>query len=340
MEELIAALIEIGREPAERARQRRQEEAKAAMPPFCARIRLRLGKRLAAGAAEFGFVFADREVRLKPRDAATFDEADWVVATARGFASEPEALVFGATLKTALLIAAAETGNGIDLGDDKSTSYFAPEIVDAIERELGVQMRLDVHGLDVWNNDPPALFMESSATGTVLQPIEKFVENLTRAMRAEAVHDDHQEHALRLLTAAGMSSEPLAATVLAIAAVEFLGQRDARWTAGQAVFLKRLASEIEAGELTETEAGEVRDTIAKLHRLSLRQGVLRLIERLGLNDLKGEWDAIYGIRSDVVHGTRRLTESELATLAERAKMVARDIVFADLGIILTPETTA
>ena len=45
------------------------------------------------------------------------------------------------------------------------------------------------------------------------------------------------------------------------------------------------------------------DAIRKsLHRLTLRQGVFRLLDRLGLQHLKKGWDDLDNERSTLVHG--------------------------------------
>ena len=55
-----------------------------------------------------------------------------------------------------------------------------------------------------------------------------------------------------------------------------------------------------------------------LHRFGLRQGVTRVLARLGLQHLRKEWDRVYGIRSGLFHGTAQLAEHEIAELANSA----------------------
>ena len=60
------------------------------------------------------------------------------------------------------------------------------------------------------------------------------------------------------------------------------------------------------------ERAEVAKAIrTSLFPLSLRQGVTRLLARLGLDQLRKEWDRLYGIRSGLFHGTARLSDSEI-----------------------------
>ena len=84
---------------------------------------------------------------------------------------------------------------------------------------------------------------------------------------------------------------------------------------------------------------EVADAIRKsLHRLTLRQGVFRLLDRLGLVHLKKPWDDLYAERSTLVHGLAPQPGADYSTLAHRTvslcgqvllKAVAAEIPMAD-----------
>ena len=68
---------------------------------------------------------------------------------------------------------------------------------------------------------------------------------------------------------------------------------------------------------TDAERQEVADAIRKsLHRLTLRQGV-RLLDRLGLANLKTAWDNLYAERSTLVHGLAPQPGAEYGDLAHR-----------------------
>ena len=60
------------------------------------------------------------------------------------------------------------------------------------------------------------------------------------------------------------------------------------------------------------DRAEVEQAIRRgLFPLGLRQGVMRLLSRLGLDPLRKEWDRLYGVRSGLFHGTDRLSDSEI-----------------------------
>ena len=114
---------------------------------------------------------------------------------------------------------------------------------------------------------------------------------------------------VRLLNLALMTSEPLAQMVLALSAVEELGQNE-KWSEAQIALIEQLADAAEASaEVTAGQRAEVARAIRTgLFPLSLRQGVMRLLSGLDLIDhLRKEWDR----RSGLFHGTARLSDSEI-----------------------------
>jgi hypothetical protein len=82
------------------------------------------------------------------------------------------------------------------------------------------------------------------------------------------------------------------------------------------------------GETSATERGEVGKAIRDAHRISLRQGVMRLLDELGLSSLKKEWEEVYDARSDILHGrlSERNSTTENAQLASRATSLCGRIV--------------
>jgi hypothetical protein len=124
---------------------------------------------------------------------------------------------------------------------------------------------------------------------------------------------------VRLLNLALINPQPLGQLVLAISAVEALGQNEA-WTDAQAALLHQLAAQIDAGTSgRDAERMEVADALRRgLHRFGLRQGVMRVLAWLGLQHLRKEWDRVYGLRSGLFHGTAQLAEHEIAELANSA----------------------
>ena len=76
------------------------------------------------------------------------------------------------------------------------------------------------------------------------------------------------------------------------------------WTNDQKRIIDELVTSAQTIAIGSTdEREEVIDAICKnLHRVSLRQGVMRLLTSLDLDHLKKSWDKLYKERSSLVHG--------------------------------------
>jgi hypothetical protein len=145
-----------------------------------------------------------------------------------------------------------------------------------------------------------------------------------------------------LLNYALMRPEPVARIVFAFSAVEMLGQKET-WSPDQKRLQIELAACAEKSDVgTIDERLEVANAIKRgMHRMSLRQGVLRLLKSLGLDHLKGKWDAIYDERSTLVHGLAPKPGADYGGLSERVvslcgqillKAVSREVAIANAHV--------
>jgi hypothetical protein len=142
-----------------------------------------------------------------------------------------------------------------------------------------------------------------SATGTVRAMPDRFLGDLDQLFEASNPVLQNTKDMVLLLNYALLRSEPVAQIVFAFSAVEMLGQQET-WSNDQKRIIGELvvaAQNTGIGSVDERE--EVIDAINKsLHKLSLRQGVMRLLTSLNLNHLKKNWDKLYQERSSLVHG--------------------------------------
>jgi hypothetical protein len=89
--------------------------------------------------------------------------------------------------------------------------------------------------------------------------------------------------------------------------------------------LAKAAEQSATGSIDERQ--EVADAIRKsLHRLTLRQGVFRLLDRLGLVHLKTRWDDLYAERSTLVHGLAPKPGEDYGDLAHRTVSLCGQIL--------------
>lgn len=244
------------------------------------------------------------------------NQAKWVITGVNGFASEAEALAYGVKLRRAIQLASLQSRNGVDCGKDAPTSAWGNAVKREFFAQSGIHMRDDVHGIDVFKNDGKSVFMNFNADVQVHAGVAPFMQSLIQFYPWMDKITPKVDRIVIMLNNVLMNPEPVARIVLAISKIEGLGQ-DQEFTDGQKELLVELANVASRATTVSVEKSrEIQDAILKIHKVSLRQGVLRLFKVAGLN-LKKEWDQIYSERSTLVHGLAPQPGVDYGPLAHR-----------------------
>jgi phage replication-related protein YjqB (UPF0714/DUF867 family) len=300
---------------------------------FRVRFRFKLQKKLKISEKEYRFTIAGREVVLSSQftDTTVIEDDEWLVMNARGFESREAASEFGRRLKSAIEISSVIARLGVNTGVDLPTSGVGESIREIFKGE-GVLSRDNVHGVDVFEDDPRVRFFHMRMTGTIHSAPNPFLSELPALFEISDAPSKRTLDIVLLLNYALTRPDPVAMIVFAVSAVEMLGQ-DEKWSIEQRTMLDAAAEAAERASVgTASERAEVADAIRRgTHKLGLRQGVLRLLSTLGLNHLKKKWDALYQERSALVHGLVPRPGVDYGDLAFRATSLAGHILLTDIG---------
>jgi hypothetical protein len=286
---------------------------------FRSRLRFRVQKKLNLEPQAQALTIGDKEVVLSPQlPDRPIRDSEWLVMNSRGFSTEVDARQFAHRLKFACEIASVTTRLGIDTGRDIATSGFGQIVKDHVLQQTGAMLRDNVHGIDVFADDPNVRFAHFDATLTVHAAPEPFLTIATALGASIGEVSPRTRDVVLLMNYALMRPEPVAQIVFAFSAVEMLGQEE-DWTPRQRQLLSNLAAVARADpDGSADERDEVAAAIERgIQRLSLRQGVLRLLTSLGLKDLKTDWDRQYSERSTLVHGLAPVPGADYSQLAYR-----------------------
>jgi hypothetical protein len=285
---------------------------------FRVRLRVRIAKGLTTDETSLVVVVANKNVAITSQNKnEPLSKAKWIVLNVRGFTTEAEAQHFGTRLCAILQLAALSSRLGVDAGDNTPSSWVDEQFA----RSQGLikeheRLAPNIHGLAILADDDSIRFPLMDVQATVTANPEHFASALRELGDGSDIDLGVAANGVRLLNLALMTTEPLAQMVLALSAIEELGQNQ-KWSEAQMALIKQLAAAAEASsEVTAEQGAEVAKAIETgVFRLSLRQGVMRLLSSLYLDHLRKEWDRLYSIRSGIFHGTARLTDAQLSQAA-------------------------
>jgi len=305
------------------------EPTKSSEPGYRVRLRCRVMTLLNTEEVELTFEADSRTVKLvSEQEGQALREASWLVFDARGFPTEEAAITFGNKLKFATAFASLCCRLGVDVGHDLPTSGPGKILVDLMRRDQGIELRANVHGLDVFPDRESTRFLRASGTGTVLMAVQPFLGQIGDAVKQLPKELPRTWDAVLLLNAALINPEPLAKLVLAISAVEMLGQSET-YSQAQHQLITRLMQKAEADQVVPlNERKEVAEAVRRVYKISLRQGVFRILDALALSHMRRAWDDIYRKRSAIFHGTAKIAVAEYAQLANDAITLCGCIVLS------------
>ena len=310
---------------------------------YLVRIQVQVGSRLRTDANCLTPTALGRPVAIKPRS-GSISETDWLVLEARGFSSEEDARKFGERLHLLATIAGLCSHLGIDAGRDRTLSRFTEHAGRRKGLERDVRMPPEIHGILVLPDDGKSRFAYASASLSVKSDPAQLLEAIETLSDDSASFDitrypDPLVYSLRLLNLAMIADDSRAKIVLAIAAVEGL-IRNEKWSERQKRWLADTIEQLR--EEADIELEEMAGALQRMHRVSLRQGVFRLLDRNGLGHLKSRWDELYSKRSGLFHGTRVFDRYQISDIANGTVKLCVTIVLTILtnrGIVLPPIAT-
>ena len=276
---------------------------------FHSRFRFRTQKRLNIKNKKHRLEINGHSVILMPRlPEQDICDSEWLVMEAGAFKSEDEAWEFGKILKTSCEVSSVSTRLGLDSGEKLLTSRsikgsFTKSFKECIQKETGIPYINDIHGIDVYQYNPNSQFISMDMTiRSILVPPDPFLNNINHLFDVVNNIPEKISNIVLFLNSVLMISDPTAQAICSFAIVESLGQNE-RWSTNQKNLINKLIDNAMRNKIcSETDRMEVAEAINKMHRISLRQSVLRLLESYELDHLKRPWDDLYSKRSALVHG--------------------------------------
>lgn len=307
-------------------------------------LKLRVGKALATRETALTASVAGREVTIESGQSKPLAEASWLLIGCRGFETEDDARDFGEELRRAVHLAGLCTRVGVDAGDPGKDRTVSQVNEDFLRRRgvLDPDTRIvpDIHGILVLPDDGKTLLfgrgraeltVRSNADGLVRALEEAFPESDVSGGDCPSIR-----RAVRVLSLAEISADPIAKVVLAISTIEGLAT-DPSWTDEQEQMIKSAADWVGRAHDDGEETRQIVEAIRGIPNRSIGQKVRKLLAANDLSDLWRDWRDLYSKRSRLYHGRSsgdgegradHLAESELRALGQEATKLCGRIVLS------------
>jgi hypothetical protein len=235
----------------------------------------------------------------------------------KGFPTKESAFECGTRLKQAISILMAKRRLGINVGKDRATSASDIAMKDMLKEKHGVQLRDDIHGLDVYSEDPPVTRFSLFATATVSHEIKDFQVPLTNLYASELSFSAKQQLALEIYNLTHFEGAIKTRFLTLITVIEVLAERDKRSPAIRE-FLKSLSKHVSGSTLSKDEKKQLADGFGNLKRNSISESCRKLIAKYASGSDVEYFMNCYKARSELVHDgiTQRLEADDPTRLDE------------------------
>jgi len=230
-----------------------------------------------------------------------------------------------------LALFAAEARIGLDAGNDRPTSAFSQAIKSDLILKHGIQLRDDVHGLDVYAEQPAVrrLGVEAYASSTRL--ITGYEAPLLGFFDTQHVFSPKQQLALELYNLSHFENVPKTRFLNLITVVEVLAIRRSRPKSVRAL-VGDLLTAVDRSELAEEERKLLREGLANLRQESISRACKDYVSHYASAEEVDFFSKCYKARSELLHNgwTDRAEASHPAPLDE---LVSRILVRSLTGSV-------
>ena len=197
----------------------------------------------------------------------------------------------------------------------------------------------DAHGIVILPDDGNNVFSRLRGNLQVLANAGDFVRSLKECLPENGSLRTGSlsiRRAIRVLSLAEISEDPIAKLVLAVSTIEGLAA-DPPWTDEQQQLIESAAAWLEEAHGEREEAVQVVQAIRQVRRESIRQRIKKFLDANDLSNVWQDWDRLYNRRSRLFHGrSEAASEYRGSHLEESAlKELGREAIKLSARIVLS-----
>jgi hypothetical protein len=250
----------------------------------------------------------------------------WAIFIGCGYESEAKAKQAGESFGDTLLIVGATSKSGIDLGFSRNTLQFSDQIHSAVKERTGTELRGEVHGLMVYEENTVGV-IGVSAHLSVHVSVNAFEERMSRWIKHNNPLTERQRNCAALLNDAFFVSNTEGQFILRVSAIEALCEQSQVGVEYQTI-IDRLSTYLAALDCNKSARTTVEQLLEIARRQSVRQAYMGKIRKYLTDDKAIAFDSLYNKRSKLIHdGEGR---GDLSSASEETLRLAVELFEAEL----------
>jgi hypothetical protein len=216
-----------------------------------------------------------------------------------GFIAYDEAHDCGLRLKQALGLFAAKKRIGLDVTQRVGLA-IAPNIKASMDAQNGGQTRDDVHGLDVYAEQPPVTRLTSEFYGELKYSVRDYEAPLQGYYEVQTTLTKKQQLALDLYNLSHFENVPKTRFLTLITVVEVLAKKAKQSLAVRAL-LKDLKKTVSSSILTADEKEDLRQGLGRIKRESISSACRSFVSKFASEEDVAFFKECYDARSELLH---------------------------------------
>jgi Apea-like HEPN len=269
------------------------------------------------------------------RDKSIHDADRWVFI-GEGYSSENEASNAGDLFQDALMLALTKVRVGVDFGARAGKTVLTKYGEQFYSQQHGKRVLHDVHGLTVYDIEPPPSFLTQNISAVVGRNTDTFNHYLSAFIARQPQLTDRERLALQLFHVSFFQPTADTRFLLLVMAIEALIEPIPKSLEAIA-HVNNFISEIQNSGLQKTEKCSLIGSLQWMRDESINQSGRRLVQtRLGTKKYQGKachkfFSEVYSLRSALVHGkTPFPTFEEVSNIVADVEGFVSDLLTAKL----------
>jgi len=272
-------------------------------------------------------------ISLRSKTGTSLQDSEHYLLVGSGYPTEDDARFNGTRYRDALMIALASSRVGVDFGFRATKGSFTPYGLQMVEQQTGIRALNDVHGLMIYESEPPARFVSMSVNPTVGKSLDSFMTTLHNAILAEPSLNEYEIVSLTLFNGSFFQPTPDTRFILLVMAIEAMIKPHSR-SEDSVELVNTLIKTANSSGLNEIDKQSIVGSLRRLRNESINQAGKRLAsERLGTSvryqDMSPPdfFARCYKYRSDLVHGNEPFPSfEEIGQLAATLEVFVSDLL--------------